>query len=48
MERVPKKRNVISLETKLDIIQKSKEGVAVSKLSKYFNLATSTICTILA
>jgi hypothetical protein len=48
MERVPKKRNVISLETKYDIIQKSKEGVTVSKLSKDFNLATSTICTILA
>jgi len=48
MERVPKKRNVISLETKYDIILKSKEGVTVSKLSKDFNLATSTICTILA
>ena len=42
-----KTRTVISQETKYEIIIKHQDGVTVTKLSKDFNLAASTICTII-
>ena len=45
---IVKKRTVISLETKYEKIIKHQDGVTVTRLSKDFNLAASTICTIIA
>ena len=44
--KIKKKRTVKSLKTKYDIIIKHQDGVTVTRLSKDFNLAASTICTI--
>ena len=42
-----KKRKVISIETKLEIIEKHESGVRVTDLSQQYGKPSLTICTIL-
>ncbi len=48
MNNNDKKRKVISLDTKYEIIRKAEDGVKTGKLGQDYNLAKSTISTILS
>ncbi|XP_064101254.1 tigger transposable element-derived protein 1-like [Macrobrachium nipponense] len=41
------KRRMMSLEIKLEIVEKHEQGMRVKELAKHYNCTTSTICTIL-
>ena len=48
MNKEIKKRKAISLDTKYEIIRKAEDGVKTGKLSEEYQLAKSTICTIIS
>ena len=48
MNKEIKKWKAISLDTKYEIIRKAEDGVKTGKLSEKYQLAKSTICTIIS